>query len=168
MALALLVGYALGSLPFAYWFAGLRGVGPEGLSPFPRLLVLLLELGKGLSAVALGEFLAQNPLGGLLGGVGASWGQAFSPWLLLGKAGGVAPVLGVLFAVDPRLLLGPGLIFLGLWAWTRRREPALLGASLSLPLFAGLFWEGLGVGFGLLTALPWLLRLWPLWRAGSP
>ncbi len=165
MALALLVGYALGSLPFAYWFAGLKGVGPEGLAPFPRLLVLLLEFGKGLSAVALGEFLAQDPLGGLLGGVGASWGQAFSPWLLLGRAGGVAPAVGALFAVDPRLLLGPGLVLLGLLAWTRDLRPALLGASLSLPLFAGLLWGGLGVGFGLLIVLPWLLLLW---RGGWP
>ncbi|WP_337845102.1 glycerol-3-phosphate acyltransferase [Thermus sp.] len=166
MALALLLGYALGSLPFAYWFAGLRGVGPEGLAPFPRFLVLLLELGKGLSAVALGEFLAQDPLGGLLGGVGASWGQAFSPWLLLGKAGGVAPVLGALFAVDPGLLLGFGLIFLALWDWTKNPRPALFGALLSLPLFGGLFWGGVGAGFGLLMALPWAYRLGPLWRGG--
>ncbi|MEN2981205.1 MAG: glycerol-3-phosphate acyltransferase, partial [Thermus sp.] len=96
MFLALLLGYFLGSFPVAYWFGALRGrnVLREGsgnpgalnayrlLGPVPGLMVLFLDLFKGLLAVALGEGAAGSPLGGLLGGVGAVWGHAFSPWLL--------------------------------------------------------------------------------------
>jgi len=64
-----LLGYFLGSLPVAYWFGALRGKdllregsGNPGalnafrvLGPFPGLLVLLLDLFKGVLAVAVGE-----------------------------------------------------------------------------------------------------------------
>ncbi len=97
MALAFLLGYLVGSLPIAFWFGTLRGrnllqegSGNPGalnayrlLGPVPGLMVLFLDVFKGVLAVALGEGAAGSPWGGLAGGVGAVWGHAFSPWLLL-------------------------------------------------------------------------------------
>lgn len=122
---AFLLGYFLGSLPIAFWFGVLRGrnllregSGNPGalnawriLGPVPGFMVLLLDFFKGVLAVALGEGIVGNPTGGLLGGVGAVWGHAFSPWLAFQGGKGLATGAGVLFAVDPRLLLGSLLLF---------------------------------------------------------
>ena len=53
MAAALLAGYLMGSLPFAFWFAALQGKAWSGreplwrLGPVPAGLVLLLALVLG-------------------------------------------------------------------------------------------------------------------------
>ncbi len=92
-----LAGYLLGSLPFAYWFGILQnknllveGSGNIGarnawrvLGAVPGLMVLALDIGKGLMAVALGEFLARHPGGGAPGRVPGGVGP-----LLLGLAPG--------------------------------------------------------------------------------
>lgn len=84
---AALAGYLFGSLPFAYWFGVLQnknllaeGSGNVGgtnawrvLGPVPGLMVMILDVAKGLMAVALGEFLARDPGGGLLGGAWPCW-----------------------------------------------------------------------------------------------
>ncbi|APD08442.1 MULTISPECIES: glycerol-3-phosphate acyltransferase [Thermus] len=167
MLWAFLLGYAVGGLPVAYWFGALRGKnllvegsGNPGalnayrvLGPVPGLLVLLLDLFKGALAVALGEGITGNPVGGLLGGMGAVWGHAFSPWLLFRGGKAIAPGVGVLFAVDPRLFLGALLLFALLWALSRRPYRAALAVALALPLLAAFFGKtpahllfGLGVG----------------------
>lgn len=167
MLLAFLLGYFLGSFPVAYWFGALRGrnllqegSGNPGalnayrlLGPVPGLMVLFLDVFKGMLAVALGEGAAGSPLGGLVGGVGAVWGHAFSPWLLLRGGKALATAAGVLLAVDPRLLLGALALFALLQALSRRPYRSALAVALALPLLAAavdrtpahlLF--GLGVG----------------------
>ncbi|MER3452013.1 MAG: glycerol-3-phosphate acyltransferase [Thermus sp.] len=169
MIQAFLAGYLLGSLPFAFWFGALRGKNllvegtkdPGGLNafrvlgPVPGLMVLVLDGFKGVLAVALGEFLAQDPLGGLLAGVGATWGHAFSPWLLFRGERAIAPGLGVLFAVDPRALLAVLCLFGFLFLAFRHPVRAAFGAALALPLVTSFFGKtpahllfGLGVGLG--------------------
>lgn len=166
MLLAFLLGYFLGSFPVAYWFGALRGrnllqegSGNPGalnayrlLGPVPGLMVLFLDVFKGMLAVALGEG-ASGPLGGLAGGVGAVWGHAFSPWLLFRGGKALATAVGVLLAVDPRLLLGGLALFALLLALSRRPYRSALAVALALPLLAAavdrtpyhlLF--GLGVG----------------------
>ena len=78
MAAALLAGYLMGSLPFAFWFAALQGKAWSGreplwrLGPVPAGLVLLLDFAKGVFAVALGEFLARDYTGGMAAGAAAA------------------------------------------------------------------------------------------------
>lgn len=172
MFLALLLGYFLGSFPVAYWFGALRGrnVLREGsgnpgalnayrlLGPVPGLMVLFLDLFKGLLAVALGEGAAGSPLGGLLGGVGAVWGHAFSPWLLFRGGKALATGAGVLLAVDPRILLLALLLFAFLYLLSRRPYRSALAVALALPLLSTLLGHTLphllfGLGVGLPVAL---------------
>ncbi|WP_022798820.1 glycerol-3-phosphate acyltransferase [Thermus islandicus] len=180
MALAFLLGFLVGSLPVAFWFGALRGkdlrregsFGPDFLSafqvlgPVPGLMVLFLDLFKGALGVALGEGAAGSPLGGLVGGVGAVWGQAFTPWLLFRGGGVLAPLAGVLLAVDPRLLLLALLLFVGLYGLFRRPQGAVLATALALPLLAALVDRTpahllFGLGLGLPPALRALRGLGP-------
>lgn len=172
MFLAFLLGYFLGSFPVAYWFGALRGrdllregSGNPGalnayrvLGPVPGLMVLLLDLFKGILAVALGEGVAGSPVGGLVGGVGAVWGHAFSPWLLLRGGKGLATGAGVLLAVDPRLLLASLLLCILLLAFFPRPYRVALAVALAQPLLAALVHPSppfllFGLGLGLPVAL---------------
>ncbi|GGN00594.1 hypothetical protein GCM10007092_13280 [Thermus composti] len=172
MLWALLLGYGVGGLPVAYWFGALRGrdLLREGglglgavcrfLGPIPAFLVFLLDFFRGVMAVPLGEAVAQDPLGGLWAGMGAILGQAFSPWLFF-RGGTAWPLAaGVLFAVDPRVLLGAGLLFLALYALSRRAFRALGATALALPLLFALLdptpaylFFGLGAGLALALSL---------------
>lgn len=172
MFVALLLGYFLGSLPIAYWFGALRGrnllqegSGNPGalnayrvLGPVPGFMVLLLDLFKGILAVALGEGVGGSPLGGLAGGVGAVWGHAFSPWLLFKGGKGLAAGAGVLFAVDPRLLFLSLLLFATLFALFRRPYRVALAVALAQPFLASVLHPApayllFGLGLGLPVAL---------------
>ncbi|MFN4070307.1 MAG: glycerol-3-phosphate acyltransferase [Thermus caldifontis] len=173
MFLAFLLGYFLGSFPVAYWFGALRGrdllkegSGNPGalnayrvLGPVSGLMVLLLDLFKGVLAVALGEGAVGSPVGGLVGGVGAVWGHAFSPWLFLRGGKGLATGAGVLLAVDPRLLLLSLLVFATLLALFRRPYRVALAVALAQPLLASLLHpDPAYLLFGLWLGLPVALR----------
>jgi glycerol-3-phosphate acyltransferase PlsY len=168
-----LAGYLLGSLPVAFWFGALRGKdllregsGNPGalnayrvLGPVPGLLVLLLDVFKGVLAVALGEGVAGDPLGGLWGGAGAVWGHAFSPWLGFRGGKALAPAAGVLLAVDPRLLLLALTLLALLYLFSRRPYRAALAVALALPLLAALLGRTPShLFFGLLLGLPVAFR----------
>ena len=165
MAAALLAGYLMGSLPFAFWFAALQGKAWSGreplwrLGPVPAGLVLLLDFAKGVFAVALGEFLARDYTGGLAAGAAAAFAHALSPWLGLRRAGSLLAPLGVLFAVDPRLLLLAGLPAGVLLLAGRKAHPALLAFALALPLPALLL--GGGQAHLLFALALSLALLWP-------
>jgi glycerol-3-phosphate acyltransferase PlsY len=170
--LAALAGYLFGSLPFAYWFGLLQGknlleagsgnVGAKNatrvLGRVSGLLVLLLDVIKGILAVAMGAFAAKDPLGGLLAGALAVWGHCYS-WLLLGNGGkGIATASGVLFAVSP-FLFAPAAALIGiLFGLARSLYRAVMISALLLPLLAALIfrdWQHLlfGLGVGLPVAL---------------
>ncbi|MCS7058943.1 MAG: glycerol-3-phosphate acyltransferase [Meiothermus sp.] len=168
-----LAGYLLGSLPFAYWFGILQnknllteGSGNIGarnawrvLGAVPGLMVLVLDIAKGLMAVALGEFLAQHPGGGLLGGSLAVWGHCYSVWLL-GRGGkGIAPSLGVLFAVHPALL-GVAFGSFGLaYLLTRHPYRSVLLSALVFPLASSSLGASLAyLWFGFGVAVPVVLK----------
>ncbi|WP_243029479.1 glycerol-3-phosphate acyltransferase [Thermus altitudinis] len=172
MFLAFLLGYFLGSFPVAYWFGALRGRNllregsgnPGALNAYrvlglvPGLMVLLLDVFKGVLAVALGEGMAGSPLGGLAGGVGAVWGHTFSPWLAFRGGKGLATGAGVLFAVDPRLLLGSLLLFALLQALFRKPYRVALAIAVAQPLLAAFLHPSFafllfGLGLGLPVAL---------------
>lgn len=173
MLLAFLLGYFLGSFPVAFWFGALRGRNllqegsgnPGALNAYrvlgvvPGLMVLLLDVLKGVLAVALGEGVAGTPLGGLAGGVGAVWGHAFSPWLLFRGGKALATATGVLLSVDPRLFLAGVVLFALLFALSRRPYRAALAVALALPLLAAVLDRTAAhLLFGLGVGLPVALR----------
>ena len=109
--------------------------------------------------MALGEFLARDYTGGLAAGAAAAFAHALSPWLGLRRAGSLLAPLGVLFAVDPRLLLLAGLPAGVLLLAGRKAHPALLAFALALPLAALLL--GGGQAHLLFALALSLALLWP-------
>lgn len=176
---ATLAGYLLGSLPFAYWFAVLQnknllqeGSGNIGavnawrvLGAIPGLMVLVLDVSKGIMAVALGEFLGHHPSSGLLGGAMAVIGHCYSLWLL-GRGGkGIAPAIGALFAINP-LLLAVALGFFGLaYLLTRNSHRSVLLGALAFPVMASAVGGSLNyLWFGFAVALPIALKHLAEWN----
>jgi glycerol-3-phosphate acyltransferase PlsY len=118
VVIAALVGYLIGSVPTALWLGKLWGVdlrqggtGNPGANNARRLggntlalLVLIVEITKGLLAVVIGLMIA-GQAGGLAAGLGAVTGNVFNVWLGfkggkgLGISGGV--ILGLWPAAFP-------------------------------------------------------------------
>lgn len=175
----LLAGYFFGSLPFAYWFGLLQGKNlmAEGsgnvgalnamrvLGAVPGLMVLVLDVAKGLMAVAMGEFLGKSLEAGLLAGAAAVWGHCFSAWLL-GRGGkGLAPAVGVLLAVKPLMLLFCAVLIALTYLLSRSLYRSIVLVALCFPVIAAsvgqatpYIWFGLGVG------IPIALRHLPQWN----
>jgi glycerol-3-phosphate acyltransferase PlsY len=122
VVIAPLVGYLIGSVPTALWLGKLWGVdlrrggtGNPGANNARRLggntlalLVLIVEITKGLLAVVIGLMIA-GQAGGLAAGLGAVTGNVFNVWLGfkggkgLGISGGV--ILGLWPAAFPIVVL---------------------------------------------------------------
>jgi glycerol-3-phosphate acyltransferase PlsY len=122
VVIAALVGYLIGSVPTALWLGKLWGVdlrqggtGNPGANNARRLggntlalLVLIVEITKGLLAVVIGLMIA-GQAGGLAAGLGAVTGNVFNVWLGfkggkgLGISGGV--ILGLWPAAFPIVVL---------------------------------------------------------------
>jgi glycerol-3-phosphate acyltransferase PlsY len=114
LALAILAGYLLGSVPFGivitklFGLGDLRSIGSGNIgatnvlrtgNKFAALLTLILDSGKGAIAVlaarfALGEDAAQ------LAGFAAFFGHLFPVWLKFQGGKGVATYLGTLLALS--------------------------------------------------------------------
>jgi glycerol-3-phosphate acyltransferase PlsY len=119
---AAVAGYLIGSIPTAVWLGKLWGVdlrrdgsGNPGANNARRLggytlalLVLILEIGKGLLAVVVGLMIG-NEAGGLAAGLAAVAGNVFNVWLGfqggkgLGISGGV--ILGLWPAAFPIVVI---------------------------------------------------------------
>jgi glycerol-3-phosphate acyltransferase PlsY len=176
---AALVGYVFGSLPFAYWFGLLQnknmlaeGSGNVGaknawrvLGAVPGLMVLILDIAKGLMAVALGGFLAKDPNGGLLAGALAVWGHCFS-MLLLGRGGkGIATTIGVMLAIQPPILIGSAMLFALAYLLSRHTYRAVFTTALILPILTVAIGQALPyLLFGFGVGIPVALRHWGEWN----
>lgn len=160
LLLAMLIGYALGSIPFGLLLtkaAGLgdvRNIGSGNIGATNVLrtgnkalaaVTLLLDMLKGTAAVLITTWLAANVFHlpqtlpsfiGLVGGLGAFLGHLFPLWLKFKGGKGVATYIGVLLGATPLLAL----IFCGIWLLvaftTRYSSLAALVASIALPFIA--------------------------------
>ena len=149
MIIALLVGYALGSIPFGLLltrFSGagdLRQVGSGNIGATNVLrtgrkglaaATLLLDLGKGLAAVLLARELI--PGCEAFAAIGAVVGHCFPLWLGFRGGKGVATLMGVATGLSWPL----GAIFAAVWvavlALFRISSLAGMAAALSAPLAA--------------------------------
>jgi len=148
--LAILVAYALGSVPFALILArragaDLRRVGSGNLGATNvvratgmkvGVLVALLDIAKGAGSVALAGRLTDNPAGPALAGIAAIVGHVYPAWLRFRGGTGVATACGVFSVLTP-LALPPALaIFVAsVWA-TKYISLGSVLATLALPPLA--------------------------------
>lgn len=155
-ALALAIGYLLGSIPFGLILTRLGGAGDLraigsgniGATNVLRTgrkwlaaLTLLLDLGKGTAAVLLANALSEGL--GPLGAVGAFFGHLYPVWLRFRGGKGVATLLGIalgfsILTGDPSYALGFAAVWLGGLALLRYSSVGGMSAAVALPVIAGL------------------------------
>ena len=147
--LALLLGYALGSVPFGLLLAkaagkgDIRQVGSGNIGATTVLrtgnkglaaAVLLLDAGKGFLAVWLvGRWL---PDAVALGALGAVVGHCFPVWLRFKGGKGVATTLGVCLALGWALGLAYAAVWLIVMAATRISSLGGMSAAVAAPIAA--------------------------------
>ena len=143
----LVLGYALGSIPFGLIltrFAGLgdvRAIGSGNIGATNVLrtgrkglaaATLLGDALKGTAAVLIARYLGEGPA--LAAGFGAFLGHCFPVWLGFKGGKGVATFIGVLLAFSPPALGIFALIWLGLAFALKYSSLAALVASAATPL----------------------------------
>ena len=113
---AIVIGYLLGSIPFAYITGRLikgvdiRQVGggnmgalnvAREIGPLPGLMVLIADIGKGALAVLIANWLGLPLIWILIAGFAAVVGHNLPIFLRFKGGKGAATTLGVLFALTP-------------------------------------------------------------------
>jgi glycerol-3-phosphate acyltransferase PlsY len=169
-ALALLVGYLLGSVPFGLVLTRLAGLGDiraigsgnigatNVLRTGRRTLAALTLLGdalKGTVAVVIGSLLGGG-IAPLAAGLGAFLGHLFPAWLGFKGGKGVATYLGVLVALSPLTAL----VFAATWMWVAALSrfsslSALIASLVTPPVLLLLGQGGAALLYLALTAILW-------------
>lgn len=170
--LILIVCYLVGSIPSGYLigkaFKGINirdfGSGNIGftnvlrvMGTLPALIVLIIDVTKGIISVYLGFFFAHligidsqimGGIGGLASIVGHNW-----PIFLKFKGGkGVAVTAGVFLTLAPIPFLSSLLIMIGIIALTRYVSLGSIVAAATLPFFVW-FWLGNNARFYLFLSI---------------
>lgn len=150
--LVLPLAYLVGSLPFAYlavrWRAGgdLRqlGSGTVGATNAARvlgkgwgLLVMLLDVGKGVAAVWLSRLATGHPAWHVAAACAAVVGHCFPLWLSFRGGKGLATSAGALLVLSPWTLAVSAVVWVGALVATRVLAVASALAAASLPV---IFW----------------------------
>lgn len=148
-AIALLFGYALGSIPFGLILTRLTGAGDlraigSGNIGATNVLrtgrkglaaaTLLLDMAKGLAAVLLAARLWPEFAG--FAGVGAILGHCFPVWLRFRGGKGVATLMGVSLGLSWVVGLTYALVWITVLAVTRISSLAGMSAAVAAPLAA--------------------------------
>jgi|TARA_A100001391_G_scaffold173091_1_gene134940 glycerol-3-phosphate acyltransferase PlsY len=152
-ALALILGYLLGSIPFGFLITRAAGLGDVrtigsgniGATNVLRTgrrdiaaLTLVLDAGKGAAAVLIANWLWGYEAT-MIAGVAAFLGHIFPVWLGFKGGKGVATYVGVLLALNWPI----GLIFCATWLVIlfaqRYSSLAALTAAATAPMFAFAF-----------------------------
>ena len=171
--IALVVGYAFGSIPFGLLLTKLAGAGDiravgSGNIGATNVLrtgrkglaagTLLGDMLKGTIAVWLMRWIGGADAG-LIAALGAVLGHVFPVWLQFKGGKGVATYIGVLIAVSWIAALAFGAIW-GLVAWiTRYSSAAGLTASALTPVVLAFLVNGkAALAFAALTALVWFMH----------
>lgn len=145
--LPILLGYLAGSVPFAYLLARLKGIdvrmagsGNVGAANVLRttgawrgVIVMALDVAKGIGAVGMGHMLAGGTALIALAGAAAIVGHVYPVWLRFHGGKGVAVAAGVFTMLSPGATAMAGVLFLVIaWA-TRYVSLASMAATLALP-----------------------------------
>ena len=146
LAITLLIGYLLGSIPFGLvfsWAAGagdVRKIGSGNIGAtnvlrtgkrWAAAATLVFDAGKALAAVLIARrFFGNAPA--LAAGLGAFLGHLFPIWLGFKGGKGVACFLGIMFALSPVGGAGIAVTWLGAAAiWRISSLSALIAAALA-------------------------------------
>src|SRR5688500_16536039 len=145
--LPILLGYLAGSVPFAYLLARRRGIdvrvagsGNVGAANVLRttgawrgVIVMSLDVAKGIGAVAIAHTLAGGTALMALTGAAAIVGHIYPVWLRFHGGKGVAVAAGVFTMLSPgATALAAGLFLVIAWI-TRCVSLASMASSLALP-----------------------------------
>ncbi|SFV28335.1 glycerol-3-phosphate 1-O-acyltransferase PlsY [Hyphomicrobium facile] len=150
IALALVIGYLLGSIPFgllltrAAGLGDIRSIGSGNIGATNVLrtgnkglaaATLLLDAAKGAVAVLIARhFLGETPA--MLAGLGAFIGHIFPVWLGFKGGKGVATYLGVLIALAWQCAAVFAVLWLSVAALTRISSLAAIVATIAAPVAA--------------------------------
>jgi acyl phosphate:glycerol-3-phosphate acyltransferase len=150
IALALLIGYVLGSVPFgllltrAAGLGDIRSIGSGNIGATNVLrtgnkglaaATLLLDAAKGAVAVLIARhYLGETPA--MLAGLAAFIGHIFPVWLGFKGGKGVATYLGVLIALAWQCALVFAVLWLSVAALTRISSLAAIVATIAAPVAA--------------------------------
>jgi acyl phosphate:glycerol-3-phosphate acyltransferase len=145
--LPILLGYLAGSVPFAYLLARLKGIdvriagsGNVGAAnvlrttgPWRGVIVMSLDVAKGIGAVAIAQMLAGGTALIALTGAAAVVGHIYPVWLRFHGGKGVAVAAGVFTVLSPgATAVAVGLFFVIAWI-TRYVSLASMAATIALP-----------------------------------
>lgn len=148
-ALALLVGYLLGSIPFGLLLTRMAGKGDireigsgnigatnvlRSGSKKLAALTLLLDAAKGAAAVLIVQMVWPDAV--RFAAAGALIGHLFPVWLKFKGGKGVATFLGILIPLLPVAALIFALVWIGLLLTLRISSAAGMAAAASAPLTA--------------------------------
>ncbi len=178
-AAAAALSYGAGALPFSVWIARARGVdiravgsGNPGATNVARVLgrghgalALVLDLSKGLLAVAVCAGLGAAPSWAALAVLGHNW----SPFLRFHGGKGVATTLGVLVGVHWPAALATVGVWLLVTLLTRKVSLGSILALLTAPLALWALEAGTALvltfaGLGVLSLVQHRANLQRLWR----
>ncbi len=145
--LPILLGYLAGSVPFAFLLARRRGIdvrfsgsGNVGAAnvlrttgPWRGVIVMALDMIKGMSAVALAHLVSSGSAAVSLAGAAAIVGHIYPVWLRFHGGKGVAVAAGVFTVLTPGAAAAAASLFLVI-AWiTRYISLASMAATVALP-----------------------------------
>ncbi|MEO6212940.1 MAG: glycerol-3-phosphate 1-O-acyltransferase PlsY [Vicinamibacterales bacterium] len=153
--LPILLGYLTGSVPFAYLLARRAGIdvrrvgsGNVGAANVLRttgtvrgLIVMALDVAKGVAAVALAHVIAGSAVLAALTGAAAVVGHIYPVWLRFHGGKGVAVAAGVFTMLSPVATGIAAALFLVTVLLTRYISVGSIAASLALPSAAWLVGE---------------------------
>jgi glycerol-3-phosphate acyltransferase PlsY len=172
-ALAALLGYLLGSIPFglvlirAAGLGDIRAIGSGNIGATNvlrtghrglALATLLLDGGKGAIAVLIARFLTGDETTTLVAGVAAVIGHNFPVWLKFKGGKGVATTLGMMLASAPIVGIAACLTWAVVAALFRYSSLASLIALALAPLYAELVVHDhkVALAFLVLAVLGWI------------
>jgi len=132
--IALVSGYLMGSIPFAYLLARrhrgidlrMTGSGNVGAANLLRtttkkigVSAMALDMGKGVASVLVARSIDPGSTGPLMAGIAAVFGHIYPVWLGFRGGKGVATTCGVFAVLAPvATAISGGLFLLTVW-WTR-------------------------------------------------
>lgn len=145
-AVAVTVGYLIGSVPFAYLLSRRRGIdlrrvgsGNVGASNVLRtsgvriaVLAMCLDSLKGAVAVLVAERLVSSPGVPVAAGVASIIGHVYPMWLRFRGGKGVATAAGVFAIVTPSALAVAGAVFVATVWITRYISVGSLAGTMAL------------------------------------